>query len=266
MCWGSFLTANLRIIHREEPATLMPDLAFVPILMLAAFGHGGLGFGFPLMSTPLLVLLMDMRAAILLTLIPTVAINLASILGERHWRQALRTFWPIPVFTILGSFAGTQVLLSVDPEPFRLLLALVLVGYLLSDRLHRSEREHRVPRWGMALFGFGLGLLAGVTNVFAPVIVVYALFTRMDPALMVATFNLSFLTSKAGQIAGFVVRDAFTAEALELTLWALGPVMLSLWLGIRLRKRIDLDTYRRVLKVALWIIAVVLMGDWIRRQ
>ena len=244
----------------------MPDLAFIPILMLAAFAHGALGFGFPLVSTPLLVLLMDMRAAILLTLIPTVIINLVSILGERHWREALRTFWPIPLFTILGSYTGTQVLLSVDPDPFRLLLAGVLVAYLLSDRLHGSKRQRRVPRWGLAAFGFGLGMLAGVTNVFAPAIIVFALFTRMDAALMVATFNLSFLTSKTGQIAGFVARDAFTAEALELTLWALPPVLLGLWVGIRLRKRIDQETYRKVLKVALWVIAVLLVGDWLRQR
>ena len=244
----------------------MPDLSFIPILMLAAFAHGALGFGFPLVSTPLLVLLMDMRSAILLTLIPTVTINLISILGEKHWREALRTFWPIPVFTIVGSFTGTQVLLSVDPDPFRLLLALVLVAYLLSDRLQRAGRERRVPMWGMALFGFGLGLLAGVTNIFAPVIVVYALFTRMDPALMVATFNLSFITSKSGQIIGFLVKDAFTAEAVKLTLWALPPVLLSLWAGIRLRRRVDVDTYKRLLRYSLWVIAVLLVGDWLRRQ
>mgnify|MGYP001546951681 CR=1 FL=1 len=244
----------------------MPDLSFIPILMLAAFVHGALGFGFPLVSTPLLVLLMDMRSAILLTLIPTVTINLISILGEKHWRAALRTFWPIPVFTIVGSFSGTQVLLSVDPDPFRLLLALVLVAYLLSDRLQRAGHAHQVPTWGMALFGFGLGLLAGVTNIFAPVIVVYALFTRMDPALMVATFNLSFITSKSGQIIGFLVKDAFTAEAVKLTLWALPPVLLSLWAGIRLRKRVDVDTYKRLLRYSLWVIAVLLVGDWLRRQ
>jgi uncharacterized membrane protein YfcA len=118
----------------------------------------------------------------------------------------------------------------------------------------------------MALFGFGLGMLAGVTNVFAPAIIVYALFTRMDPALMVATFNLSFLTSKTGQIAGFVAKEAFTVEALELTLWALPPVLLSLWLGMRVRRRIELDTYRRVLKLALWVIAALLVGDWVRQQ
>ena len=243
----------------------MPDLSFVPILMLAAFGHGALGFGFPLISTPLLVLMMDMRSAILLTLIPTVLINTASILGERHWREALRTFWPIPVFTIVGSYLGTQLLLSVNPDPFRLLLALVLVGYLLSDRFTRSEKARHVPGWGMALFGLFLGIMAGVTNVFAPAIVVYALFTRMDPALMVATFNLSFLTSKTGQIAGFVANDAFTREALVLTAWALPPVLLSLWIGIRVRRRIDQASYKRVLKIALWVITVLLIIDWLRR-
>ena len=243
----------------------MPDLSFVPILMLAAFGHGALGFGFPLISTPLLVLMMDMRSAILLTLIPTVLINTASILGERHWREALRTFWPIPVFTIVGSYLGTQLLLSVNPDPFRLLLALVLVGYLLSDRFTRSETVRYVPRWGMALFGLLLGIMAGVTNVFAPAIVVYALFTRMDPALMVATFNLSFLTSKTGQIAGFIANDAFTREALVLTAWALPPVLLSLWIGIRVRRRIDQASYKRVLKIALWVITVLLIVDWMRR-
>ena len=91
---------------------------------------------------------------------PTVSINLVSILGERHWRAALQRYWPIPAFTIVGSFVGTHWLLSVDPEPLRLLLALVLIAYLVSDHLHRGERPIRVGRWGQALFGLVLGLLA----------------------------------------------------------------------------------------------------------
>jgi len=239
----------------------MPDLSFLPVLLLAAFIHGAFGFGFPLVATPLLVLFMDMRPAVLLTLVPTVSINLFSILGERHWRAALRAFWPIPAFTVVGSFLGTQVLLAVDPEPFRLLLALVMIGYLLADRFHRAEREREAPRWVLALVGLSLGLLAGVVNIFAPLIVIFALYTRMDPALMVATFNLSFLTSKTGQIVGFAVNGAFDPEMLGLSLLALPLVLLSLWLGIRLRRRIHLETYRRLLRYALWLIAFLLIGD-----
>lgn len=243
----------------------MPDPSVLLILVVAACVHGIFGFGFPLISTPLLVLTMDLRAAVLLTLIPTVSINLVSILSERHWREALRAFWPIPAFTIVGSFLGTQVLLSVDTEPLHLLLSLVLIAYLISDRFTRAEHERRSPRWVMAGLGLGLGLLAGLVNIFAPLLVAYALYTRMNPVLMVATFNLSFITSKSGQIAGFVANGAFTEQAFAMTLWTLPPVLLSLWLGIRWRKRINVETYRRLLRYALWVVALFLVVDSVIR-
>ncbi len=243
----------------------MPGLDLLVTLLIAAFIHGALGFGFPLVATPVLALFMDLRAAVLLTLVPTVSINLASILSEKHWKQALRAFWPIPTFTILGSLTGTQVLLSVDPSPFRLLLALVLVAYLVVDRLAPGERERQVPAWVMALLGFGLGLLAGLVNIFAPVLVVYALYTRMNPAMMVATFNLSFLTSKSGQIIGFVANGAFDPDVLESMLWVVPLVLISLGLGIRLRRRINQETYRRGLRYALWVVALALIAEWFVR-
>lgn len=239
----------------------MPALDTLAVLLLAAFVHGAFGFGFPLVATPLLALLMDLRSAILLTLIPTVCINLASILGERHRGEALRRFWPIPAFTIVGSLIGTQLLLSVDPDPFRLLLGLVLIAYLLAERLHGVERERQVPGWGLALLGLGLGLLAGLVNVFAPVIIVFALYTRMRPELMVAAFNMSFLTSKTGQFIGFAANSALDPGIIVQALWALPAVLAVLWAGMRLRRRLQPQQDRRLLRLALWILATVLILD-----
>lgn len=245
---------------------MLPDeLLFLLVSLLAAFVHGAFGFGFPLLSTPLLLLGFDLRTAILLTLVPTVSINLVSILSEHHWRAALRDYWPIPAFTIVGSFLGTQVLLNVDPDPFRFLLAVMLIGYLVSDHLHRSEHVIHVPKWGMALFGLLLGLLAGVVNIFAPLVVAYALYTRMPVALMVATFNLSFITSKSGQIIGFISQGAFDLSVVKLAVFALPLILGALWLGIRLRKRVDMATYRGMLRGSLWVISVAILLDALRR-
>jgi len=240
----------------------MQDLIYLPILLVAAFIHGALGFGFPLVTTPLLVLFMELPAAILLTLVPTVSINLVSFFTEKHWREALRAFWPIPTFTIVGSMLGTQILLSVDPSPFRMLLALVLIAYLATERLTGSKIEHQMPKWGMALFGLGLGLLAGVVNIFAPIIVVFALYTRMNPTLMVATFNMSFLTSKSGQIIGFIANGAFDRDVVLLTVALVPLILLSLWAGIRLRRKINQEMYTHLLRGALWLIATALVADW----
>lgn len=239
----------------------MPDLPVLAVLLLSAFVHGAFGFGFPMVATPLLALMMDLRAAILLTLLPTICINLASIFGEEHRAEALRLFWPIPAFTIVGSLIGTQMLLSIDPAPFRLLLALVLVTYLVAERLHGVSRKRAVPKWGLAVLGLSLGLLAGVVNIFAPVLVLFALFTLMRPDLMVAAFNLSFVTSKTGQLIGFTLNDALDTAILAQALWALPLVLCVLWAGIGLRQRIDPEHYRKLLRFALWAMAAALIWE-----
>jgi hypothetical protein len=228
---------------------------------VSAFVHGAFGFGFPLLATPLLALGFDLRTAIMLTLVPTVSINLISIVSERHWRSALQRYWPIPAFAIVGSVMGTQLLLAVEPEPFRLLLALVLIAYLVSDHLHRGAQPVHVGELGQALFGLVLGLLAGVINIFAPLVVVFALYTQMPAGLMVATFNLCFITSKTGQILGFATAGAFDIEIVRLALFALPAILAALWLGIRVRRRIETGAYKRLLRGALWVIALAVLGD-----
>lgn len=241
----------------------MSELTLVPVLLVAAFVHGAFGFGFPLVATPVLALAFPLPTAILMTLLPTVSINAASVLGERHWREALRTYWAIPVFCVIGSFVGTHWLLSVDPEPFRALLALVLIAYLATDKLHRHENAPQAPFWSLPLLGLGLGLLAGVVNIFAPLLVVFALYTRMRPELMVATFNLTFLTSKSGQIFGFINNGAFDLQVVYTTAVLIPLVLLSLWAGIRVRRRFHMDQYKRVLRGFLWLTSVGLIADWL---
>ena len=79
---------------------------------------------------------------------------------------------------------------------------------------------------------------------------------------MVAAFNLSFVTSKSGQLTAFFLSQAVDPEILVLSLWALPPVILTLWLGIRLRKRFDAEGYKGLLRAALWVIAGLLILDW----
>lgn len=237
----------------------MNELAAGAVLLLGAWVHGALGFGFPLVTTPILVLLMEPRAAVLLTLLPTIAINLVSIAGEPRWREALRRYWPIPLFTALGSLLGTRVLLAIDPEPVRIALALVLVAFLILDREAGEGPERRVPGWGLALLGFVMGLMAGVVNIFSPVVVAFALATRMHRGLMVAAFNLSFVTSKAGQLAGFTAGDALDWDVLRLALAALPLVLAVLWGGIQLRRRLPAASYRLWLRRMLWVMAAGLI-------
>ena len=45
----------------------------VPAILAAGLVHGTFGIGFPLVATPLLALVTDVRTAVLITLLPTMA-------------------------------------------------------------------------------------------------------------------------------------------------------------------------------------------------
>ena len=84
------------------------------IFCLAAFIHGSIGFGFLMVATPLLAFFTNIQTAIVLTLIPTVLVNLISIVSEGNILLATRRHFSLALFTMLGTAVGTQIMLSVN--------------------------------------------------------------------------------------------------------------------------------------------------------
>jgi len=97
-------------------------LAIVAVMLFAGLVHGTLGLGFPMVATPILATMMDVRSAILVTLLPTMAVNVASIANSRAALASTRPFIPLVGFTLLGSVAGATILAITDPAPFRIVL------------------------------------------------------------------------------------------------------------------------------------------------
>ncbi|ROR32377.1 sulfite exporter TauE/SafE family protein [Inmirania thermothiophila] len=235
------------------------------ILALAGLVHGTLGVGFPLTATPLLAVFTDVRAAILLTLLPTVVVNVLSIARGGRWSESLGRHWPLAVLIPAGTVLGTALLARVDPAPFRLLLAAVIGLYLLNRRERHPAfawvRRHRLAAYG--LFGLAAGFLAGTVNVMVPLLVILGLELEMPPRVMVQVFNLCFLTGKLTQIGTFATLGALTPALLG----AAAPLALvaaaALLVGMRLRERIAVETYRTLLRRLLAVLAVVLVAQFL---
>ena len=62
-----------------EPLTQELIWMALPVILLAALVHGIFGIGFPMVATPLLALFTDVLTAVLITLLPTMAVNLTMI-------------------------------------------------------------------------------------------------------------------------------------------------------------------------------------------
>ena len=241
---------------------LLSDHLLLTLLIITAssFVHGLLGIGFPLLSTPLVALVADVRTAIFLLLIPTVAINVASILRGGRWRDSLGRYWPLALFVAAGSIAGTRLLIVSSPEPYKLLMAIVLLVYLNVHRLGRRWQWVRKRRWtAMALFGLSAGVLAGTVNAAVPALIIYGLELQLAATVMVQVFNLCFLAGKLSQAATFGASGLFTGHVITTTLPLALLALAGLAAGMAVRRRFDTRTYRRWLRWVLFLIAIGLV-------
>jgi len=240
-------------------------LAFVAAACLVSgFAHGALGFGFPIVATPLVALVVDIKTAIALIAPLTLALVVISVLREGNLAALLRRFWFMPFAMALGAWAGTHLLLMAPPEPFLLVLAGVILLYLNLDRLERG-RSAAVERH-RAAFGVGFGTAAGAfeatANVAGPVLLMYFMLLGLGPSQVVQALNLCFTFGKGTQVATWAASGAMPPGMWLAVAVLFVPSIAALFIGMRVRDRIDAATYRRWLRGALWVMAGLLLGQF----
>ena len=246
----------------------MAAIVFVALAcVVSGFAHGALGFGFPIVATPLVALVVDIKSAIGMLAPITLVLVVISALRGVALSSILREFWFVPVASIAGAWLGTRVLLAAPPEPFVLILALVILLYLNVDRLGRGKSElvQRLrPAFGVA-FGFVGGIFEAVANVAGPVLLIYFMLLGLAPGQIVQTLNVCFSLAKGTQTATW----AMSGEISPATWLLIGglsiPSVAALFAGMRVRNRIDALTYRRWLRGALWVMAALLLGQFSSR-
>lgn len=248
-----------------ELIPLTPELTWmaIPAIMIAGLVHGTFGIGFPMVATPLLALFTDVLTAVLITILPTISVNVSIITrgGLKQLSAIKHHLWILP-FSLLGTLIGSMLLLWLDPRPFLLLLALAILLYLNQARLTKLDfgwvRQHN----GLAyvLFGLTAGIMAGTVNVMLPVLIILSLELRIVPAAMVVLFNSNFLTGKLTQTGFFLQQqlEGFVPFLLS-TLWLVPVALLCLTIGFWINKRITDDIYLKILRGVLWLISGVLI-------
>ena len=85
------------------------------VMIVAGFSHGTMGFGFPMISTPMIALMTDIQTAVVASLFPNLAVNLVSTVRGGNWRASIARYWPVAVYVLVGTIVGTRVLIHTDP-------------------------------------------------------------------------------------------------------------------------------------------------------
>jgi uncharacterized membrane protein YfcA len=244
------------------PVTLIAWLACV--VLLAGVIQGALGFGFPFVATPLIAMASDMRTAIIVVLLPTLATIVVALVTSGPLRGTLARFWMMPLYSILGAATGTWVFVSAPDVPYTLVLAILTLFYLNLDRLGLAQWSliRRHERAFAPLAGITAGVFEGTANVAAPPLIVFYLSLGLTPVMLVQGLNICFLLGKSTQFTVLATRGGVSMSEWLATLPFVAIGVAGSLFGVRIRSRIDAATYRVWVKRALLVIALGLLAQY----
>jgi len=233
-------------------------------LALAGFVQGALGLGFPMLATPMIAAVTDMRTAVILVLLPCVATTVTNIVMSGRFLPTLRRYWFMPLCMFAGAALGARVFVGFPNFPFALVLSGVIMLYLYLDHLGRVEwafvSRHRVAA-GVG-FGFLAGFSEGTANIAAPPLLMYLFSLGIDRMTFVQVLNLCFTVGKPTQMFILTTEGGVTWTQWAATLPYVALATCTTIVGIKIRDRIEAKTYRRWLLRLLFVIALVLVVQY----
>lgn len=226
--------------------TLLVGLA----VMGAAFVKGIAGMAFPLIATPPVALLTDIRTAVVVLLAPNMIMDVIQISRKRFPLEHLKRLSTMMLGCIVGTFVGTYLLVTIPVRVVNLIVAAIVFAFVGQNLWATSVALPR--RWEPVtspVVGFGSGVLNGVSNISSPILAIYLLSLQLAKFDFVKCISLVFLALKMAQTAAVWKWHLFTPDRLWLSAAATAFGLVGFGMGLHVQDRIPQRSFTRVLLV-----------------
>ena len=231
-----------------------------PALLVAAFVKGATGMGFPLIATPTIALILDIRIAVAVLILPNLFMDSAQILRDGLPYEVLRRFKNLLAPTILGVFLGTFVMVKTPLWILNLCLGIMVLIFVFSSLL---KFDFTVSPAGekllSPLFGLVSGFLNGMTNAAGPALAIYLYNLKLEKRAFVKTLATTFVITKLSQLVAISTWNFFNWYTIRLSILVLVFTLAGFYAGIKAQDRVNQKTFYRGLLILLFVVGVVLV-------
>jgi uncharacterized membrane protein YfcA len=226
---------------------------------VSAFVKGSIGFGFPTIGTPLLSLLVDVKTAYLVLIVPNIVMDGLQFVRNGAPRVIVRRMRSVVALGAVGMVIGTHLLAMLDSRTVMLILGAFILGFVA---LSLTPAAPRLPPawepWASPVAGFVAGVVGGITNVPGTPLVIYFHALGLPKPEFVSAVAFTFVLYKLVQLAAVswygLMSGVLWLGSLALTAAAL----VGFAVGLRVQDRLEPRTFNRVVLVFL-----ALLGTWI---
>jgi uncharacterized membrane protein YfcA len=235
------------------------DILLIGITVIAGFASGLAGFAFALIATGTMLHLLPPFQAVPLVLASSLVaqgVSLAVLRGDVAWHK----LWPFVLGGILGIPLGTELLLIADAGLFRFWLGLFLVAYSLFMLFRRAGQP---IRFGGKPADFAIGVIGGIMGGFAglsgAIPTIWCGLRGWPREEQRGIYQPYIIVIQLGSLL-WVGHSVPMSEGFPmLFLKTLPALVIGVWAGLHLYKRIDDVLFRRIILLMLLISGGVLI-------
>lgn len=237
------------------------------LLVVAAFAIGGfikgaIGMGLPVVVLTLLVMIMPLKAAMAIFLIPGVASNLWQATNGPFLPDLLRRLWPYLLASAMGILGGVLLTADTPTDGLVMVLGSLLIVYsIFSLAGPRLPAPGRHERWISPIAGASGGIMFGMVGVYIIPGLLYLETLRLPRDQMVQAMGLTFVTISATLGLSMAGVDLVTGEMALLSVLGLIPVFAGIWAGRRIRHRISEAFYRKLFFISLILSGIYMIAE-----
>ncbi|MBN33795.1 MAG: hypothetical protein CMM46_03285 [Rhodospirillaceae bacterium] len=238
-----------------------PEVVALTVLafLLAGTVKGIVGFGLPTVALAVMALVTGVLEAMVLILAPSFVTNARQALAGRDLAAILRRFWALLLLMAVGIWLGAGWLAESDAALVSGFLGLVLLLYgAVSLAGPQVPAPGHRERWLTPFVGLVNGVITGLTGTFVVPSALYLQSLRLTPAMQIQTMGVFFFGATCLLAVGLAGHGQITGSVSWLSLVAIAPALTGMWLGARLRARMDAARFRQV-----FFAAIVLVGAYL---
>lgn len=209
---------------------------------------GVVGLGLPLVAMPLLTLSFSLKESVGLLVLPMVASNLVQAFQGGLFKATLRRFWPTLLVLVATVAGATKLLVVVRQEILFVVIGTSVIVFPLIAYFRPHLRvSEAAERWLGPLVGLVAGLIGGISTFYGAPLMLYLVWLRLPKDLFVVAISLMYFVGATGLLAGLLLFGVTQFQGLGLSAVGCLPVFAGLWLGQRLRVRLDERRFARLL-------------------
>jgi uncharacterized protein len=231
------------------------------VFAIAGMIKGTIGLGLPAVSMGLLSLVISPFQAATLLIIPSMVTNIWQLFAEGHVLKLIKRFWPLLVGIVVGSIWSVFPTLGHGSFKSEALLGGMLALYGIYG-LCAKNMPNLAPqeKWLSPIVGYLGGALTVATGVVVIPVVPYLQSLHLKRDDLVQSLGLAFTVSTIC-LAIYLYLNPVKDIPIDykLSLIALVPALIGMWLGTKIRHRIPEQKFRKVFFAGLVIFGLYMV-------